>query len=165
MKKKKILFVCNGNVFRSFSAEKLLKEYLKKNNIKGWVISSAGVTARKQPIKPEIISTIKELGVKKTKHKQRKLTKRILKKQNITIAMAKDHLKYIKDKGYTNVYLFNELSTNKKTSILDIHEEIKDYKTNPKKVSQKIEKTIKEINAGIPKLFQVISRKLEMQEK
>ncbi|NCN51593.1 hypothetical protein GW931_01125 [archaeon] len=28
---KKILFVCSGNTFRSMSAEKCLKDYLKKN--------------------------------------------------------------------------------------------------------------------------------------
>ncbi len=55
---RKILFVCSGNVFRSFSAEVLFKSYLDKHNIKGWEVFSAGVTAKKQPIHEEVLAEL-----------------------------------------------------------------------------------------------------------
>ena len=54
MSVKNILFVCNGNVFRSVSAEYSLKKYISDNGIKGFKVSSAGVTAGKQPIDPKV---------------------------------------------------------------------------------------------------------------
>ena len=39
----KITFVCLGNVYRSVYAEKKLKELVRKNNIKGAEVNSAGI--------------------------------------------------------------------------------------------------------------------------
>jgi len=44
-KKRKIIFVCTGNICRSPMAEFLLKDYLKKNKITSVTVSSAGLSA------------------------------------------------------------------------------------------------------------------------
>ena len=154
----KVLFVCNGNVFRSFSAGALLKHYLDEHKIKGWEIFSAGTLARKQKIDLQVIAKLKMFGVKNMRHKPIKLNKSILKKFDLVIAMAEDQITFMKNKfNYTDAMLFNEIANNEKTSILDI-DEVKDYLTNKKSVERKINETIQYIHDNIPKIVKGITQ-------
>jgi protein-tyrosine-phosphatase len=158
--KKKILFVCSGNVFRSVSAEYCLKYYLKKNNIKDWSVSSAGIIAEKAQIDPKVICTLNILGIKSINHRQKRLDLNDLKNNDIVVAMAENHANFIRERfNFSSIFLFNELAVNKKTSILDVEDEVADYRTNRRAVEEKLERTVIEINEKIPNLFKAIAER------
>ena len=159
MKTKRILFVCTGNVFRSMSAEYLLKKYLKDHKIFGWKVNSAGIIAKKQSIDPETIKTLKKLGIKNINHKQKKLTKRMLEEYDVIIPMAENHQRFINLEFNFKTLLFNELATDTRKSIWDIKDDVKDYKTNRRAVEKKIRTTIKNISRNMPLLFKSLLEK------
>lgn len=157
---RKVLFVCNGNIFRSFSAEVLLKQYLEQHDIKGWEVYSAGVTAKKQKIDPVTIAKLRSLGVTDLRHKQHKLTGKMLKKYDVVIAMAQDQVDSIKKKfNYRHTVLFNELVKNEKSSVTDT-ETVTNYQTNRSGVEAKLDKTIDYISDSIPKLVNSINERI-----
>jgi protein-tyrosine phosphatase len=160
MKKKSVLFVCTGNVFRSMSAEYCLKQLLSDRGIKGWRVSSAGIEAMPEPVHPKTLEVLEKLGIQKIEHKQKKLTKKMLEDNDVVVAIAKDHLDFIQLKlRHPRVLLFNELALRQRTSIWDIEDTVKDYKTNRKAVEKQIERTVKEIHRKTPQLFQNISER------
>lgn len=151
--KRKILFICTGNVFRSISAKYCLKQYLVDNNIKGFVVDSAGIIAKKQPIEAKIRKVLKELGIAKVVNRQKRLDRKMLRDYDIIIVMTKNHAEFIKSKfNFTNTFLFNELAVNKKTSLLDAAES-NISQSDRKAWEEYIEKTIKYIHKNTPRLF------------
>jgi protein-tyrosine phosphatase len=150
-----ILFVCSGNIFRSLSAEHCLKNYIKKNKIKNINVSSAGITAHKQEIHTVTLEALKEFNISVKNHKQRKLSKEIINKQDLVIAMGLNHQEFIKEKFNKTVPLFNEIVCSKKTPILDIGEKFKNKKS--KKAEKYIKKTVIQIHNSMPKLFKKIN--------
>ncbi len=160
MKKRSILFVCDYNVFRSLSAEYSFKKYLEENKIFGWKVGSAGIRAKKQEIPSKVKEELEKINIDVSNHKPRKLSKEILEKYDVVVAMSSNHKEFIKKKlGNKNVLLFNELAINKEKPILDVEEEIKNYKSNINAVERKISKTVKHIFKKTPKLFKNISER------
>ena len=158
---RKVLFVCNGNTFRSFSAEFLLKHYLDKHNIKGWNVFSAGLKKNNNKVDPEVIADLNALGVKKLHRAHHKLNKLLLKKFDLVIAMAQDQVDVLKNNfNYQHAILFNELVKDEKSSIWDIQDEVKDCDTNRIGVERKIDRTIQYIHDSIPKLFKNINERV-----
>jgi len=162
---KKVLFISTGNVFRSVSAEDLLKKYLEDNKISGWEVASAGIIAKKQEIDSETLKSLKKLGIKKIKHTQKKLTKDLLKKYDVIIPMAENHKKFINSKFGLKTLLFNELANKKNTSIWDIEEDVKDWKINRTAVEEKIRTTVNKISKSIPLLFKNVSERYFLFEE
>ncbi len=158
---RKVLFVCNGNLFRSFSAEILLKHYLDEHNIKNWEVFSAGTRAKKQDVDPEIIADLESFGVKNIRHRQHKLNRLMLEKFDLVIAMAEDQIDFMKKNfNYMHAVLFNELVEDKEASIWDIEDDVKNYKTNRTGVTREIDKTIRYIHSSIPKLINGINQRV-----
>lgn len=83
----RILFVCTGNIFRSMTAEYMLKKYLKQQNITGFMVSSAGIEAKPQSPDPFLVGDLKKRKIEVSMHRQRKLTKKLLDQQDIVITM------------------------------------------------------------------------------
>lgn len=119
-----ILFVCRGNVFRSFLAMYYAKYYVDlylKNNIK---VDSAGTEAANYSGKESFENLklyYKEKGVVFQNHIQKKITKEILKSSDIIISMDKHVQKHLKnDYGFDSV-LFNKIAFDNETSIVNYH--------------------------------------------
>jgi protein-tyrosine-phosphatase len=151
-----ILFVCTGNIFRSASAELLLKKYLKEQNISCMRVSSAGITAHKQSPITCVKKELLKLGVDITKHVQRKLTQKIADSADIIVVMTNKQKQYIKEKFKKNSILFNKICFSKDTDLYDETE--KGYKNKRPQifVNKYMLKTLYKIDKGVKKLIPII---------
>ncbi len=147
LKRKKIIFICTGNVFRSYSSDLLMNKFIKDNDIKNIKISSAG-THNGVIVFKETFQKLSEMGTKPEFKYGTQVNKELLLKQDLIICMTKVHQDFIKELGFDSL-LFNEVAYGKKEDLLDEHEfglihgfdfEIKDY----------IIETIDYINKAIP---------------
>lgn len=88
----KFLFVCTGDTCRSPIANAILKSKVKKLDIKGVTSSSAGlfVSAEKE-MSEGSRNALKFLGIHFSKHKAVQISKEIVDKASIVVAMTKDH--------------------------------------------------------------------------
>jgi len=85
----------------------------------------------------------------------------MLKKFDLVIAMAEDQIDFMKKMfNYTHAVLFNELVKDEESSIWDIEDDVKDYKTNRNGVDRKINRTIQYIHDSIPKLVEGINQRV-----
>ncbi len=154
---KKILFVCTSNVYRSLAAEYCLKKYLHKKNVDNWEVLSAGILPKKQPVHIYTRQAFNILGIKNIKHKQRRLSKKMLLDADIVIVMAKNHNNYIKKKfQFNKAIMFNKLILGKNISIWDVHNNVPDYQVNKLAMSSEINRTVNYINENIPNLYKQI---------
>ncbi len=156
---KSILFVCTGNVFRSVAAEQCFKKYLSDNGITGWTVGSAGIEADPASVDPKTFQVLHELGIPTFEHHQQKLTRELLDSYDVVVAMAEDHVEFMKSQfKYTYTVLFNELATEAKTSIRNV-EDMPDFETNRQTIEAFIEKTVRHIHDSIPMLFKNVSER------
>ena len=150
---KSILFVCTGNVFRSVTAEQCFKKYLADNNIDGWEVGSAGISPEEASIDPKTLEVLREFGIADFEHRQRRLTREMLGHYDIVVAMAENHIEFMKSEfGYRHAILFNELASEEKVSILNV-DDIPDQPVPRTVVEAFIERTVRHIHGKTPALF------------
>jgi len=161
-----ILFVCTGNVFRSMIAEKCLKYYLKKNNIKNIKADSAGIRISKQDQLSYVIERLKGYGINSKYHKAKQITKNMISNTDLIISMNKNHKTFLKKEFGIKSPLYNEIAFNKKEGVLDIGEynpklrgpNIKEYPEEVKEYTQKIvdyiHNSIPKFVANLPQFYQ-----------
>ncbi len=151
----RILFVCTGNVFRSMTAELVLKQYIadKESN---WNVASAGTVAKPQNIHPQTKKTLTYLGIRTDEHQQTKLTKEHLKQADIVISMSTDHKECIQNEFASNTILFNKIVRNQDTPLLDNWEAVTDYKTNKIADDAYVKQVVLYIYQHIPLLYTYI---------
>lgn len=150
MKEKNIIFVCTGNVFRSFTAERCARDFLEKNNIEGINVSSAGTVAHIQQIRQVTIKTLTQLGIDVLHHEQTQLTQGIVDMNDVIIAMNKEHQEFIAEHFHRHAPLYNELAIGKKIGIKDNWEQ----KTYP--IDTYIELVVHHIHETMPSLIRRI---------
>ena len=93
-----ILFVCTGNVCRSFLAEMLLKNEIMQNRIEGVDVASAGVHAYDDsPADPIMIDFLSERNIPVDQHGSRTITKEMIDWADLILVMEKSHSKYIEN--------------------------------------------------------------------
>jgi protein-tyrosine phosphatase len=153
----RILFVCTGNVFRSLSAELLLKDYLKKEGIRGIVVASTGTVAAPDVVGAAVLSELSCFGIDASLHKQTHLTKEIAKSYDLVIAMAEYHQAYIKDNYGIDAPLFNEFCYGKSLSIWDVND-VLGSGYNSKAEENYIRKTIRYIHDSMPIFIKNLKR-------
>lgn len=153
--KKHIVFVCNGNRFRSMSAQFLVAQAIERSGIDTYEITSAGLLVDGQKeVHPETVSYLTRLGIDITHHIQRRATPEILDSADVIIAMAEDQLTRLQEFGYKNIYLFNELAFGSHSSILDIEDCVENYHTDREAVATYIDSVIDHIQEGTPHLLE-----------
>ncbi len=149
-----ILFVCNGNVFRSMTAEKCFKQFLKEKNISDITVDSAGVKTTVQEPRRATIERLRYYGIQ-ANHKYKQLTKEIVKKSDLIIAMNFDQKEFIKKNFLIDAPLFNEIAYGKKEGILDIEEfdpKLSD-KNNKNEMQKYVYKIVDYIHDSMPHFF------------
>ena len=147
----KILFVCTGNIFRSMSAEYCLKDYLKKNNISGVGVASAGTGAIKQPMDPNVRKTLLSFGIDPSNHKQRQICAKHCEEYDLVVAMHKNHQDFIREHFGKEVPLFDEICYGKKVSVLDNNQLMPDWQDHMDAVNRYNVYTVEFIHNSIPK--------------
>jgi len=144
-----IVFVCRQNVFRSMSAEYLLKKFCFEHEIQ-FNICSAGTHATPDRAWSAVYEALMELGITVTDiyrhHKQTKLAT-IANTTDFFICMTKDQSDIAKALGCKYVYLFNELAFGEQVDLYD-DAECTDYDS----VDVYCKKVVFHIAQGIPRL-------------
>lgn len=88
-----ILFVCDGNVSRSFLAEMLLKDEIGHVNRGKFSISSAGLMAFPgSPPDPHMVSYLTKMGIPPAEHRSRQITKEDVDWADLILVMEKYHI-------------------------------------------------------------------------
>lgn len=113
-----VLFVCRGNVFRSMSAEYLMRSYLLTHDITGIFVSSAGTEADPQSSFPETLARLQMYWCDASAHKQIKLTADLLKEADLVVCMSESHRNVVRELWYDAV-LFNEIAYGKWEDLMD----------------------------------------------
>ena len=91
-----ILFVCTGNISRSFLAKALLLNEIEKNHLKGIDVSSAGTGAYPgSKADPEMVSFLKEKNIPEGKHYSRTISHEDIKWADLILVMEACHYDYI----------------------------------------------------------------------
>ena len=161
----RVLFVCTGNVFRSFSAEKCLQKYLEDKGITNIVVDSAGISKhigkRREPVHPETRRMLKTYGIDPRYHRRKKITKKIVQESDVIIAMSFNHQEYIKKHFGIDVPLFYELIGKGHKPVKDIPDVIHNWQSHPVKTVHHIDKIVTFIHDNTPRVYATIKKKLK----
>ncbi len=87
-----ILFVCSGNVSRSFLAQKLLEKEIEAHNLYNISVSSAGIWAYPgNPPDPKIVEYLLQKGMRVERHEARQISEEDVDWADHILVMEKDH--------------------------------------------------------------------------
>ena len=93
-----ILFVCTGNVSRSFLAETLMRGEIQARKLKDVNVASAGVHAYPgSPPDPAIVEYLEERGIPVQRHESRQLTAQEAEWADLILAMENHHVRMIEE--------------------------------------------------------------------
>ena len=150
-----ILFVCTGNVFRSMAAEYALRAQLDRAS--GYQVKSAGIDAKSQKIHPVILNRLRLKGADASAHVPQILTKELIQRSELVIAMGLGHREFIQAKFGLNTPLFNEVAFGEDSPILDLHEALPNWERDIVEAREYVESVIDHIWESIPALMARLS--------
>jgi protein-tyrosine phosphatase len=146
-----ILFVCTGNVFRSMAAEYALRAQL--GHQLSYRVESAGIEAKANSIHPVISKRLIQKGTDPSAHIPQRLTKKLIDRNDLVIAMGLGHREFIHKQFGLNVPLFNEVSFGEEIPILDLHEALPDWERDIDEARAYVESVIDHIWESVPALM------------
>ena len=150
-KPQSVLFVCTGNIFRSLTAEYALKAGLGAGM--SCVVSSAGIDAKPQSMHAWVQSRLREKGADPAGHVQRQLTKELVEAADLVIAMGRNHQVFVREQFGCEVPLFNQICLGLDKPILDLHEVMPDWETDPERARAYVRSVIDIIWATAPAIL------------
>jgi protein-tyrosine phosphatase len=150
-KSQSVLFVCTGNIFRSVTAEYALKVRLGAGM--SCVVSSAGIDVKSQPVHDWVQTRLREKGADLTRHVQRQLTAELVEAADLVVAMGRDHQVFIREQFGRDVPLFNLICLGDDQPILDLHEVMPDWETDPERARAYVYSVIDVIWATAPAIL------------
>jgi protein-tyrosine phosphatase len=150
-KPRSVLFVCTGNIFRSVTAEYALKARLGAGT--ACVVSSAGIDVKVQTMHDWVRIRLREKGTDSTAHVPRQLTGELVEAADLVIAMGLDHQTFIREQFEREVPLFNQVCLGHDQPILDVHEVMPDWETDPKRAQAYVRSVVDIIWATAPALL------------
>lgn len=93
-----VLFICSGNVSRSFMAEMLFKDEIRRHNLRNISVSSAGLYAYPgNPSDSQMIDYLTKKNIPIDKFEARQTTKRDVDWADLIFVMEKSHEKTMED--------------------------------------------------------------------
>ena len=146
-----VLFVCTGNIFRSVTAEYALKARFGPGT--SCLVSSAGIDAKTQSMHDWVQTRLREKGADPTRHVQRQLTKELVEAADLVVAMGRNHQVFVREQFGRDVPLFNQICLGLDKPILDLHEAISDWETDPERARAYVWSVIDVIWATVPALL------------
>ena len=146
-----ILFVCTGNVFRSMAAEYALRAQLGQQF--SYRVESAGTEAKPKTIHPVISNRLIQKGTDPSAHIPQRLTKQLIDRNGLIIAMGLGHREFIQKQFGLKVPLFNEVSFGEEVPILDLHEALPDWERDIDEARAYVEWVIDHIWESVPALI------------
>ena len=147
-----VLFVCTGNVFRSLTAEYALRAAL--NGRAGIVVGSAGTEDYAHTVMPEIRQYLLGKGLDVSAHRRRTLTQAMVESAHLVVAMSVDHREFIRRRFGRSAPLFLECCGGAPEALLDLHEAVRDYRTNRAAALAYLHETMDRIVELTPRLAQ-----------
>jgi protein-tyrosine-phosphatase len=87
-----VLFVCQGNIYRSVLAAALFRDMLSRSNpeAKSWRVESAGTWAiGNQPTRDEVVTLMAKRGIDLKEHRSRMVSSEILAGFDLILAMER----------------------------------------------------------------------------
>ncbi len=146
-----ILFVCTGNVFRSLTAEHALRARLRAGS--PCRINSAGTEAKPQSVHEWVSTRLKLKGADVSGHVQRQLTRDMVESADLVIAMGEDHRRFLREQFGKEAPLFNHICLGHESPILDVHEVIPGWESEPERARHYVWTVIDAIWAAAPALL------------
>lgn len=157
--KRQILFVCTGNIFRSLTAHVALKALLAERSEID--IASAGTDDFPHVVRPYTASYLRSRGYDVSGHRRRTLTREILDRADLAVAMSTDHRALILDRFGRPVPLYLEACGEGALWLPDIEDVIPDYKTNRPAVEAHVRMTIDRIVELAPRMAENVDALFE----
>lgn len=114
-----VLFVCTGNIFRSMSAEYLLRQYAEKNDLE-LSVRSAGTVANKQDPHPQTVASLSLFNIQVDDHEQTRVSEELLKWADVVVCMADYHQSALEEEFGVRGVLFNEVAHGRSTNVDDV---------------------------------------------
>ena len=148
MRLQSVLFVCTGNIFRSVTAEYALKARLGPGM--SCVVSSAGIDAKPQSVHAWVQARLREKGVDLSRHVQRQLTKELVEAADLVIAMGRNHQAFVREQYGRDIPLFNQVCLGHDQPILDLHEVMPNWESDPERARSYVCSVIDVIWATAP---------------
>jgi protein-tyrosine phosphatase len=117
------------------------------------VVSSAGIDVKPQSVHDWVQTKLREKGADPTSHVQRQLTQELVDAADLVIAMGRDHQVFVRKQFGRDVPLFNQVCHGHDQPILDVHEAIPDWETDPERARAYVWSVIDVIWATAPALL------------
>lgn len=134
-------------MFRSLTAEHALRA--QRADL---VVASAGTAQGHDVVPPEVSAYLLTKGFDVSSHRRRALTREIIQQADLVVAMSLDHRDFVRNNFGLTVPVFLQCCGDAPAALLDLHEAVADYRTNPAAAAAHIRATIDRIIELTPRL-------------